>query len=602
VQSLAQIVSQASDPTGTDDTTNLQALATAFSNSSATKLQLKRDATYVITNIITFDLTNKKHVEIDFNGATIKLNSSFRYFNNGLFTLNFNTANKSTCIIKNCYFDGSGNPPDFTTAAINPNGGRGAFFVNGATKVFMDNCHFNDLFYSACLWSHYATFAKVTNCSGIRVGGRSADNTEDARGDALYFGYLGMADGANLKEASVIVDNCQFSSWTALDNPSGNSSQAQKNACQSGRAGIVFGEFATTGLKKRLKISNSSFYNYQRSIHLENTDNVSLKVENTAFEEYGAVLVIREKTDVNNFTFDNCVFSKTKNVIGIDVNYDFIITGDTSSGNLPSSIKNSVISPNGRIMSYGNGINLVIENTNIEVDTLTLLTNSFVMFHNCQDVKFNSSNIWQSGIHFVKCNVTGGYKLDANSKNFLMGTSASTLPNQITFLIKDSIFTNVVFRYPSNSKILIDNCQFTLDNNFSPVDALGTTRSCFLPVNNLGIDKITKSKFINTRTTGIDLFDSGNGMVFTDPLSINDSYFQDVKISVVNTSPNYEVSIANSRFKTTGLVTYFVNGFGSYISCKNSDFVGLASGEFYNFTNGLKYNCYRLASGVATAL
>jgi hypothetical protein len=600
--SLAESVLQAPVSSGGDDTSALQALANTFSTSSATKLQFKRDKTYIITNVITFDLTNKKHVEIDFNGATIKLNSSFRYFNSGLFTFTFDRTKKSSIVIKNGYVDGSGNPPNFTSSAVNPNGGRGAFFVDGARIVKMDNCHFNDLFYSACLWSHYAEFGEVTNCTGVRVGGRSVDNTEDARGDALYFGYSGLQDDGNHTESSLKIDNCHFSSWSALDNPSGNSSETQKNVCQSGRAGIVFGESAITGKNKFLTISNSSFYNYQRSIHLESTDMVNVKVNNSMFLEYGSLLYLHDKSTINSFSFDNCYISKSKKVIGMEPNYDYIITGDTTNKIVNGSISGGSILGNGKLISYGNGIKLKLYHVKVEVNNLQLLTDADVTFINCDDVQFNYADVYKSGFHFINSNVTGGYKLDVNSNNFIMTTTADAMSTAKTFLIKDSVFTNVVFRYPPNTKINFENSKVIIDTNFSPVDRLGVTRNCIFPVQSSGVESINKSRFINSKGVAVNLFDSSNGMVFTDPLPINSSYFEEIQISVINTSPNFEVSISNSRFKTSGILTKFVDAFGSKAALKDSDFIGLATGEMANTTNSLKYNCYRLASGVATAI
>ena len=590
---LAQITYQLPESNGVDDTDMLKSIANDFTLSNSNKLLFKADETYYISDIIEFDLSSKRHVEFDFNGAKIILTDSFDYYKKGLFTLNFSRDIKSTVVIRNCFFDGSGNPPDFSIENNRPVGGRGAFFVNGATNVYMDNCYFSDLFYSACLWSHYASVVEVTNTTGERVGGRSTTNDDyDARGDALNFAYIGMGDPSSLEEVSITIDNCHFSSWEALDNPASNGNETYKNLSQSGRAGIVIGEFSNSEKIKNVKISNSYFYNYQRSLHLENVDKVSLIVENTTFEEYGGVLLLQKNENIDSFIFSNCNFIKTKNVMGMNRNYDCIVTsGPSGTKEVQGLIKNSLITGKGKIALLTNGINFVIEDSLLEVDLLSVTDYSVVTFKD-SIIKFNRSEVHTSGFNFIRSTVEGGYLNNDLSSCFLEHSEYSTI--DYDFIFKDSIFFNVLIDYPK-SVIDIDTCRFEVDNNLKLINRRGITRKAFINNWDTIIRRINNSSFINKRTSQLNLFDNENGTRINSVLPINNSYFENVGIVISNTSSKYELSINNSIFKNIdGILSRFVSTYGSKALINNSMFYGEINQILHEFS-GVVSNSYKIA-------
>lgn len=554
---------------------------------------------YNVTEPITFDIENKKII-FNFNGATIKLNDNIRYFMEGIFTINMNKDIQSECYLYNGKFDGSGTAPSFLETDTSPNGGRGMFFINGARYIKADNLYFSDWFYSACIWSHYCSNADITNITGVRVGGRSATNDEDARGDAIYFGYSGVVydendevDEDNSQNVNIRVENCNFSSWEAIENESQDSNI--RNGSQSGRCGIVFGEYSQTKAVKNLYVNNSYFYNYQRGIHLEGVDNVNMYINNTTFDNYGEVLLLSDNITANNIKFNNCTFKKDVDVIAIYNGYNYIITGHTINDVKNITFDNCLFNDeyNG-LVTYGKGINLKINNSILNFSNLEIITDTKVKFNN-SIVNYNIFTLYNSIFNFNNCTINGGYLNNEVSRNFIKWTGASYYTNENN-IIKNCMCNNVGIVGNSN-KMIMSNSEFTFNENFKNIDG-ATTRNYFFNFYDNRLERITNCIFNNSNTTITNIFDSAG--TSNTAYVINDNIFRNVKLTLFS-GTDFKCKIYNNQlYNTNTSITSGADFYNNKAVIYNNIFIGYSSVS--NYKVGIQFNNYLSTDGSSMTL
>ena len=561
------------------------------------------DETYNVTNYIEFNVAATTFT-MNFNGGTIKLNSSFRYYEYGIFTINMDKDKNTKCYILNGNFDGSGNPADFSEDNVHPKGGRGMFFINGARYIKADHLNFNDWFYSACIWSHYCKTGDFTNIVGIRVGGRSADNTEDARGDALYFGYLGVVndgggniDPDNSYPVEINIKNCQFSSWPAIPTmyPDASTNEG-RNGSQSGRAGIVLGEYSRTNAYKVFNISDCYFYNYQRTLHLENVYNIDVNVTRTYFSEYGQVLIGTANDRYNNVKFNNCIFNKTIDVIAIYNDYKFIVSGFTTNNWKHLEFENCSINDeyNGLIL-LGSGIDISFNNCIINMEKF-FVYNSYSKFYN-SNIKYNQVNFYLSEYLFANCTMEGCYKHDANSKSILY---AVTTTNDGYNKVLECRLKNVSFHQGGTGgrKVEIVNNFLEYDSNYVNVDYAGTTRNYFLSVYGDKLEKFDGNIVDNRNTTVTVLMDTANNGSFV----IADNTLINTRAGLIN-GTGYKAIFRNNKFVADN--ASFTNPvsdlYGSKCVFHDNQYIGYTS-VMSNYSGATQYNNYYTTDGTSNTL
>lgn len=558
---------------------------------------------YNVTNYTEFNV-NTLTFKMDFNGGTIKLNSSFRYYNYGIFTINMDKDKDTKCCIINGNFDGSGNPADFSIDNIHPKGGRGMFFINGARNIEADRLNFNDWFYSACIWSHYCKTGNFTNIKGVRVGGRSADNTEDARGDALYFGRVGVVedndnnlDPDNSYPVDINIKHCQFSSWEAIPTMYPNAGATEgRNGCKSGRAGIVLGEYSRTNARKVFNISDCYFYNYQRTLHMEGVYDLDVNVENTTFSEYGQVLIGTSDDRYNSVKFNNCIFDKTIDVIAIYDSYKFIISGFTTNNWKRLKFENCNINDDyDGLILLGSGIDTTFNNCIINMEKF-FVYNSYSKFYN-SNIKYNQANFYQSEYLFTDCSIEGCYKHDTNSKSILYVTSGG---NDVYNKAIECKLKNVGFHQGGSSgrKIEIVNNFMVYDSNYVNIDYAGTTRNYFLSVYGDRLEKFDGNIVNNTNSTVYLLMDVSNNGSFV----ISNNVLTNVRAGLSNAT-GYKAIFRNNKFVSNN--PPFTNAvsdlYGSKCIFHDNQFVGYSS-AMSNYSNATQYNNYYTTDGTSNTL
>lgn len=586
-----------------DVTTKIQNLANYISSHNIEKLIFNSNDIINISNFIIFNLLNNKIFKIEFNNAQINLISSFRYFDNGIFNLNFNIDNNAICIIKNGNFDGSGNPPDFSSGNINPKGGRGMFFINGARHLKAYNCNFSNWFYSACFWTHFLDDAIIENCNGYNVGGRSADNTEDARGDALYFGYCGVryiagtetVDTNNSKEVNIKILNCNFKSYEAVDNPY-SSLPSIRNGNHSGRCGIVFGEFSLTTKNKYLSIENSYFYNYQRVIHLENVDNSNIIINNSSFNEFGTFIIISDSNNLNKLDINNCNFNKNMDILAMYPDYEFIIAGANNiNNNILFNFNNCLFNMKKMyIATYGMGSIINISNSNLIGEIFKSSSNSNLNFDNCI-IKFNTSVFYKTLLKFKNCNIEGGYLHNEKSSFYIYSHEKPDFEETLN-IIENCKLLNCGINIRHNELEIVNN-NLTYDSNFSSKDVNNTTWYSMLI---LTLTKMTKfiNNTINNETTTKYLNYSDLGT--TNDYIIDNNNFNNIGLALFN--QNNLSRISNNKFNTNTSNRYAIDFKGSTKCC-------LFNNIFDNFENPLnlqgniiRFNNYYIYNDVVTKI
>lgn len=558
---------------------------------------------YNVTNYTVFNVSATSF-KMDFNGGTIKLNSSFSYYNYGIFTINMDKDKDTKCCITNGNFDGSGNPADFSMDNIHPKGGRGMFFINGARNIEADHLNFNDWFYSACIWSHYCKTGNFTNIKGVRVGGRSADNTEDARGDALYFGRIGVVedndnnvDPDNSYPVDINIKNCQFSSWEAVPTmyPDAGADQG-RNGCKSGRAGIVLGEYSKTNARKIFNISDCYFYNYQRTLHMEGVYDLDVNVENTTFSEYGQVLIGTVNDRYNNVKFNNCIFNKTIDVIAIYDSYKFIVSGFTTNNWKRLEFENCNINDeyNGLIL-YGSGIDTAFNNCNINME-LFYIYNSYSKFYS-SNIQYNRCNFYLSEYMFENCSIEGCYKHDANSKSILYATTGT---NDVYNKVLGCRLKNVGFHQGGGAgrKVEIVNNFLEYDSNYVNIDYAGTTRNYFLSMYGDRLEKFDGNIVNNTNSTVYALMDVSNNGSFV----ISDNVLTNVRAGLTN-GTGYKAIFRNNKFVADNppFSSVVSDLYGSKCIFHDNQYIGYSS-AMSNYSNATQYNNYYTTDGTSNTL
>lgn len=610
-----------------DNTDKLNKLGKFLENGNINILNFNNE-TYKISNIVDFNLNNNKLFTINFNKATILLTSSFRYFLKGIFTLTFDMNKNSILNINNGIFKGDGNPPDFSSTNINPNGGRGMFFIDGARFFNADNCYFENWFYSACFWLHYVVNAKITNCIGLNVGGRSADNSEDARGDALYFGFCGIyyvydKNGfikyldeennvywydekqnivynynysispktldelsldikTNSLESNILIENCIFKSYEACENMYSSLNNI-RNGCKSGRCGVVFAEYSLTGKQKNLSIINTTFYNYQRTIHIENVDEANLICQNVNFEEFGSAILTDHLTHWNSILCENCLFKKELNIIGISPDYDAIISASPQDKENQLKFNNCrFIGNNIKLALHMNSTKIYIINSYIEVEFLSSLNNCDIIFKNCT-IKFNRTNLFKTTLKILNCNVYGGYLNNDNSNCYFGANdvSATELKNP-EIIFENSILNNVNTFLTKNAKLIMINNIFNYDENYKLINTVGTSQTFIFSQYGFDISKIIGNTFNNTNTQLKNLVDPS--------FRPNDNTILNIINNTINNLRFYTYSAYSQGNVTKKFFINIFNNIFNNTNNNNTNALELNGDNFGNMINSLVSN------------
>lgn len=365
------------------DTLALQTALSVLEAKNGGTLILEQGKTYTLTQLLNINLTANGCLIIKGNGATIHFTSNIRYFLTGILSIG-GTADGIKVVIENLNFNVDGVVPNWTLAQ--PNGGRGALFIQ-ARQISVKNCYFSDLFYSAAIWTHYGEQVLIENCKGDRVGGRSFDNTEDARGDALYLGYLGINDNVNFREASVKISNCDFRGYDVV------SDITNENSSHAGRGGIVV-EFSATNKPTNVLVENTYFYNYQRNIHLENSDEIKLKIVNSMWEEFAIGVFINTSDCLLSLNIEDSSFIRTANVRQFASFISAFISANAVGGSINYAMNKITVS---------NSDFRIINGSTILCVNLTDGTNFKTIFNNCRFESNSNLETQLSNILFTNC-------------------------------------------------------------------------------------------------------------------------------------------------------------------------------------------------------
>ena len=510
-----------------------------------------------------------------------------------------------------------------------------------AKTLNVKNCTFSNWFFSRCVNSNGVELATIENCTGVNCGGRSA-GANDSHGDALYFqrigvkliyddmGYIKYVDNnntvywydaineivydtsynqvsvsisdlsqdlSNSKNAYIYVNNCDFSSYEAVEDmyPDTNA----LNGCKSGRCGIVFGEYSLTDTDKFLYVTNSSFYNYQRTIHIENVKNVNVSIDNSRFLEYGTCIFgSGQIAGINNFNITNCIFNKTIEIRAMYNNYDYIFSGGNDNKIKNFTFDNcEFIGLAGKILIYGKNIPLIIKNSNIEVENLYFFTNVYAKFENC-NIKSNTQGGYRTIYNFENCNIEPGYKHDSNSShNYLPGTPSDLYFDTTQYgYIKNCYLKN--FGYQFRNNVIFKNNHFVYDENFPGNGSDVSKKYCIL-INNINNIYIESNIVENNNT---DLY------YFTNESNISDHIVQIINNTIYNlrfslwNSTKFRCQVMNNRLINTN--ENIVNAFSFYgsklIACNN--FMYGYTTPFTSYTNVLQYNNYKIEDTQTTLI
>lgn len=588
----------------TDDTNAIKtALQYAVSNNSK-GITFEKSKRYKITSPIIIPMGTVKNFEIDFNYACIYMGSKFAYYS-GLISLNFDTTQTETSlIVKNGWFDGTGNAPDWTT--IPPVGGSGVVHAEGARTYIVDNCHFNDWFYTSAIFSLYSDTIKITNCTGVNVGGIAPTTTYDAAGDAIYLGYTGYYASGNHKEANVLIENCSFKAHTLVV----PGDPGPINSFHSGRCGVVLCEYATNTTAKNITVNNCHFYNYQRCFHIENTRSIHLNVNDSSFSECGNVVLISHDNTWDNISFKNCNFVKNNDVRGMTNGFNHVIKGANDSLNdSPSFTKENVCKLD--TCNFAGYISLVggMRATDVIVDNC-LVESYYHYFYNCRikginsKFKINSNQVNGSYYSFENCRIELGYLHDTNSI-YVLSTTSGTIESKLNknSTVKNCRLINTTFYQNVGASLYFSDNEFTFDSNFSLKTYSGVTINGLL---DLGVDQIRvieNCKFINSSGVAIPLF------VFTVPTTLDDVFvsknqFKGITINSFSSGCYFKINFDNNKFYANGLtLTYFIKFQTScLIFARNNSFNDLASGEIQVPASSILLNNYRISGSTATAI
>ncbi|MBZ4655844.1 MAG: hypothetical protein JG759_392 [Thermoanaerobacter sp.] len=503
----------------TDDTQALQEACNHLSNGGT--LYFPESKVYKITNVLSISIPENTSITIIGNNSTIDLQANIRYYLDGILSI-ISSGNGSKVNINNLNMRATGVIPDWS--AVNPNGGRGAFFIV-ADFIHVNNCHFEDLFYSAAVWTHYAKVVKIENCSGIRVGGRSIDNTEDARGDALYFGFLGLdiTGGTEHKDAMVLVENCHFEAYPEIED------RTNENSSHAGRSAFTL-EYSTNDNKKFVFVNNCYFRNYQRAISAERITNVyfnakQLYLLNCPLMYSNNEALTGKPKCYEKFEIEDSNIIINKNIRPLYNNYFSLYAEHINEFTENHLFKNCNIDISNIEGSYylGQHTNINLDNCNINIQIPIYLIDSEIKISNST---LNIQKVTQ----------------DTLSKIDLINNNIEAIPGVLSYaqcyfgIVKNNTFHNFILHFKGGIPIeLIDN-SFLFDNNAVYFDY--SSYMCNLEYQPIGrlegnIFKNISDSYISAFYSGFNLANGNN--------EIKNNIFDKVILPLYNTTNEFSL-------------------------------------------------------------
>ena len=595
----------------TDDTL---AIKSAFSKlNDGYEIKFEKNKTYIINSPITTNLSNNKNIAIDFNSSTIKLGKKQTYYGNGLLGFKFDKTITDTSVdIKNGNFDISINEPIFTEDADDSVlfGGGGVLLTYGARLVNIDNCKFNDVFFSSAINVQYGDIINISNCTGVNVGGMAPVSSNDRAGDAIYLSKCGVyGDTSDLvggndklnKEVSVAITNCDFKSYEAVE-----ATSSAINTCHSGRCGIVVGEYSSNSKNKKLKMVNCSFDNYQRTLHLEFTKGWNILIENTAFHNFGDAIFITHDNTWKSIICRNVEFAKDIDVRGMFSNGGYVLyTGTDVNYKRDNTLKFENCNFEGKIKFFrGNSTHwAVLDNCRV-VSDFFIIENGSAKFINC-NIKANKGKVDNSILSMDSCYVEMGY-LHNDDSNYYFGSSVtgktSSLLSDLSYFF-NCTFKNATFAFNNGNRIHVRNCNYILDDNFAPKTALGVDISGIIYTGFKDVFNEFTNNVVNSikESSSIPLVsytftnENINGNINIASNIFNGCYFN------ANNVGSYTLKITDNYFNLGNTnLTYYIRNANGGMFVYNNTFTGLSSGEIS--IKGISKNNYRYTDNVITEI
>jgi hypothetical protein len=594
----------------TDDT---QAIRNAFLKlDEGYQIKFEKNKTYIINGQITTTLIVSKSVFVDFNGSKIKLGTPMKYFGNGLIGFIFDkTLTDTSVTLQNGYFDVSINVPDFTEGVSDANllGGGGVLKTIGARLLKVDNCHFNDVFFSSAIGAAYADVVNITNCSGKNVGGMSGISGGDRAGDAIYFSKCGVyGDTAELiggddtlnKEVSILISNCNFSSYDAVPY-----SGTAINGNRSGRCGIVVGEYAANSKFKKMKVENSRFNNYQRTVHIEFTKGWNILLENVEFYNFGDAFLVSHDNTWHSIIARNCTFKKDIDVKGMHAGSGYVFyTGTDINYKTENILKFENCQFYGYVKPF-RGLTtttVVVDNCKFEINFMNI-EYSRVLFLN-SNIKANRGKVDNAIVSMHNSFVEMGYLHDANS-NYYFGSSiaGSTLTEYGDLSVfNNCTLKNTMIAFSNGNRLRITNCKYLLDDYFVPKTHLDVAMSGIIYLGFKDIMELFEGNTVlnnKTATSTIALIPfTLNATALSNKTVIRNNTFRGSSFSV-NDVGDYVMEVTNNKFFLDGksITKFFTHATGNLIF-RNNYFTGLSSAEYKAI--GLASQNYRHSGGTMT--
>lgn len=582
----------------TDVMTKMSSIGNLLENFSKIKKVVFTKEIYNLTGNVSW-LIASNDFEIDFAGAEIRLINTFK---GDLIKIQMNKNEKTSLKVHNGNFNGLyGNQPDFSASAINPNGCH-VLKIEEAREVIAENLFFNDWFYSDCLNVSYVDNAFINNCHGYNIGGRSADNTVDASGDALYFGYVGVVTDNNgtldttlSHEVNITVQNCTFKSYAAVENTNPSNT---RNGSHSGRAGIVLGEFSMTGKHKNFTISNCYFYNYQRTMHLELGDNIDLCIENTVFEEYGAG-VLFGATAINNIEFINCNFIKNFDIVPIEPEYGFFFCGALTNKVKKITFNNcNFYNLAGKLGLYGKNIDVLYTNCYFEVNHLYFSSDCHMKFNYCK-IKANKWQVYKSIYSIHNSEVTLGYLNDENSLYYIFANDVTNYFNSNEeAVIDNNMLINFGIQYMVHSNYIIRNNNFRYDENFKNIGYTGATVNSYITPYNKRLREFSNNKIYNYISSSVIWF---IGDTSVERMAVKNNKFFNIGLRIYNSNTFETVISDNLFFNENENVTKGIDLYGTKALVYNNILKGYTQ-PMRDYSNSVQYNNYNNVDNVLTLI
>ena len=524
------------------------------------------------TGIITVDKCNDpfiidSNIHLDFSGIIFKVTTDADDHLKPLF--HFTTTNLISSYnfkLENFKYDGS----DFGTdwGSVNPKGQLAIFFVEGYVNAHYSNAYVTDLFYSCIFKTRQATNVLIENVYGLRVGGRSSDNTEDARGDAFYFGNL-----RDDNDVSVKIKNCNIIGYDAIDTPADN---PDKSASHSGRVGITLESFDPykTTVNKKITVENCHFYNFDRVSHVENSLNTKINFINCTFNEFSAV--IRDVTTVGDLTgasFDNCDFVRGLSIAGIDGSASIIFGLGVEGENYSFNNCRFALDDINKFRFFAG-----LADSNVKISN-SFITNSvdevLVIADSCSNIKFDHCNL--VGNRFVYTNCLPDFigvefsKYHKTSYNNIYGNGANQSKKQI---FSGCIFNDFnVKTHTQSFKTVFEKNEFNVTGDFNDNFNDEATINSFIYANfNTADVNINDCRFENKNF--------GNGLsVITNNSEYSVSNFISnffINCQFININETYfSLMLKNNEFRnslTVSPTVHILDFTGSKVFVKNNFF------------------------------